>query len=84
MAESSSDGERSRSPSPGAAGKTVSKTFVWLKGRVNKTPRGYDWDKLNRDGRVKEIQFAVKFSERRMRELLCQNFPALGEADLNR
>lgn len=86
MAESSSASERSRSPSPARAvtGPKSSRTFVWLRELPKAIPRGKPWDQLNRDGRVKEIEFGKKFTERQMRDLVRQNFTELGEADFRR
>ena len=36
--------------------KKVNRLFVWLPKRLKATPRGSHWDKLNRDGSVKEIE----------------------------
>ena len=48
------------------------------------TPRGSHWDKLNRDRSVKEIEVNAGHSERCLRELMVENFPALAAADLSR
>ena len=86
MAESSSASERSQSPSPARAanGPKSSCTFVWLRQRPKAIPRGKPWDQLNRDGRVKEIEFGKKFTVRQMRDLVWQSFTELGEADFIR
>ena len=57
-ASSSSEDERERSGSPPRPKKTkkVNRLFVWLPKRLKATPRGSHWDKLNRDGSVKEIE----------------------------
>ena len=52
--------------------------------RLKATPRGSHWDKLNRDGSVKEIEVDAGHSERRLRERMVENFPALATADLSR
>lgn len=59
MAESSSfsDSERPASPSVARTGPKSSRTFVWLRGLPKAIPRGRPWDELNREGRVKEIEF---------------------------
>ena len=86
MAEysSASDGERSGSNSPEIRGPKFSRTFVWLRELLKAIPRGKPWDQLNREGRVKEIEFGKKFTERQMKEVIKQNFPELGEADFRR
>lgn len=81
MADSSSD-EKPVSPPPG--GKRSQRTFVWLKERLNATPRGVIWDILNREGRVKEIAFSSCYDEKRMRALIRENFPLLATADFRR
>ena len=86
MAESSSASERSRSPSPARTdkGPKASRTFVWLRERPKAIPRGKPWDQLNRDGRVKEIEFGKKSNARQMCDLVRENFNELGEADFTR
>ena len=86
MAESSSASEGSRSPSPARAvnGPKSSRTFVWLRELPKAIPRGKPWDQLNRDGRVRDIEFGKKFTERQMGDLVRENFPELGEADFRR
>ena len=86
MAESSSASERSRSPSPARAvnAPKSSRTFVWLRELPKAIPRGKPWDQLNRDGRVKDVEFGKNFSERQMRDLVRENFPELGQADFRR
>ena len=86
MAESSSASERSRSPSPARAvnAPKSSRTFVWLRELPKAIPRGKTWDQLNRDGRVKDIEFGKDFTERQMLKLVRENFTELGEADFSR
>ena len=86
MVESSSASERSQSPSPArtAAGPKSCRTFVWLRQRRKAIPRGKPWDQLNREGRVKEIEFSKTSTERQMRDLVRENFTELGEADFSR
>lgn len=83
MAESSSssDSERPASPSVARTGPKSSRTFVWLRGLPKAIPR---WDELNREGRVKEIEFGKKFTERQMRDKIKENFPELAEVDFKR
>ena len=68
-ASSSSEDERERSGSPPRQKNTkkVNRLFVWLPKRLKATPRGSHWDKLNRDGSVKEIEVDAGHSERRLR-----------------
>ena len=40
-----------------APGRCTSREFVWLESKTKSIPRGRAWDKLNRDGRVKELAF---------------------------
>ena len=86
MAEStcSSESDGEISDSPATTGPKCLKLFVWLKELPKATPRGRTWDQLNRDGRVKEIEFGKKFSERQMRNAVKENFPELKEADFRR
>ena len=86
VSASSSEDEIARSESPPRARNTkkVNRLFVWLSKRLKATPRGSHWDKLNRDGSVKEIEVDAGHSERRLRELMVENFPALAAADLSR
>lgn len=86
MAESSSssDSERPGFPSVARTGPKSSRTFVWLRDLPKAIPRGRPWDELNREGRVKEIAFGKKFSERQMREKIKENFPELAEVDFQR
>ncbi|XP_074608181.1 uncharacterized protein LOC141860882 isoform X4 [Acropora palmata] len=58
--------------------------FVWLNERRKSTPRGKDWDQLNRNGRVKEIEINLQMKARHMGELVRTNFPELRNADLTR
>ena len=64
--------------------RSTSREFVWLETKTKSIPRGRAWDKLNRDGRVKELTFFANWSGRRMRELIQSNFPALRGVDLSR
>lgn len=86
MAESSSssDSERPGSPSVARTGPKSSRTFVWLRDLPKAIPRGRPWDELNREGRVKEIEFGKKFTERQMRDKIKENFPELAEVDFKR
>ena len=86
MVESSSASERSRAPSAARAVNRPksSHTFVWLRELPKAIPRGKRWDQLNRDGRVKDIEFGKNFTERQMRDLVCENYTKLGEADFRR
>ncbi|XP_067040375.1 uncharacterized protein [Acropora muricata] len=86
MAESSSssDSERHGSPPAARTGPKCSRTFVWLRELPKAIPRGRPWDELNREGRVKEIEFGKKFTERHMRDKIKENFPELAEADFTR
>ena len=86
MVESSSASERSRSPSPARAvtGPKSSHTFVWLSELPKAIPRGKPWDQLNRDGRVKNIEFGKNFTKKQMHDLVRENFTELGEADFRR
>ena len=63
---------------------STSREFVWSEERTKSIPRGRAWDKLNRDGRVKELRFFPNWSGRRMRELIQSSFPALRGEDLSR
>ena len=85
-ASSSSEDERERSGSPPRPKNTkkVNRLFVWLPKRLKATPRGSHWDKLNRDGSVKEIEVDAGQRERRLRERMVENFLALATADLSR
>ena len=85
-ASSSSEDERERSGSPPRQKNTkkVNRLFVWLPKRLKATPRGSHWDKLNRDGSVKEIEVDAGQRERRLRERMVENFLALATADLSR
>ncbi|XP_015779113.1 PREDICTED: uncharacterized protein LOC107356990 [Acropora digitifera] len=67
-----------------APGRCTSREFVWLEGKTKSIPRGRAWDKLNRDGRVKELSFYQNWSSQRMQELILCNFPALRGQDLTR
>ncbi|XP_068759472.1 uncharacterized protein [Montipora capricornis] len=86
MAESSSssDSDRPGSPSIARTGPKSSRTFVWLRELPKAIPRGRPWDELNREGRVKEIEFGKKFTERHMRDKLKEHFPELAQADFTR
>lgn len=86
MAESSSssDSKRPASPSVARTGPKSSRTFVWLRGLPKAIPRGRPWDELNREGRVKEIEFGKKFTECQMRDKIKENFPELAEVDFKR
>ena len=86
MAESSSssDSERPGSPSIARTGPKSSRTFVWLREVPKAIPRGRPWDELNREGRVKEIEFGKKFTERHMKDRLKEHFPELAQADFTR
>ena len=86
MAESnsSSDSERLGSLSVARTGQKSSRTFVWLRDLPKAMPRGRPWDELNREGRVKEIEFGKKFTERQMRDKIKENFPELAEVDFKR
>ena len=57
---SASNSERSGSNSPEIRGPKFSRTFVWLRELLKAIPRGKPWDQLNREGRVKEIEFGKK------------------------
>ena len=37
--------------------RSTSREFVWLETKTKSIPSGRAWDKLNRDGRVKELTF---------------------------
>ena len=65
-------------------GPKASRTFVWLRERPKAIPRGKPWDQLNRDGRVKEIEFGEKSNARQMCDLVRENFNELVEADFTR
>ena len=81
---SSSGSERHGSPLAARTGPKCSRTFVWLRELPKAIPRGRPWDELNREGRVKEIEFGKKFTERHMRDKIKENFPELAEADFTR
>ena len=83
---SSSEDERERSESPPCPKNTkkVNRLFVWLSKLLKATPRGSSWDKSNWDTSVKDIEVDASHSERRLRERIIENFPALAAADLSR
>ena len=58
--------------------------FILLNERRKSTPRGKDWDQLNRNGRVKEIEMNLQLKELHVAELVRTNFPELRNADLTR
>lgn len=58
--------------------------FVWLTEKRSSTPRGKDWDQLNRKGRVKEISLTVGMNDRNVSDLIKKNFPGLSNANLTR
>ena len=64
--------------------RVVKYEFVWLNERRKSTPRGKDWDQLNRNGRVKEIEINLQMKARHMGELVRTNFPELRNANLTR
>lgn len=64
--------------------RAVKYEFVWLDERRKSTPRGKDWDQLNRNGRVKEIEINLQLKARHMGDLVRTNFPELRNADLTR
>lgn len=64
--------------------RVVKYEFVWLNERRKSTPRGKDWDQLNRNGRVKEIEINLQMKAGHMGELVRTNFPELRNADLTR
>ena len=74
----------SRSPSLSPPGRATNRTFVLLRERTTAIPRGKCWDQLNRDGRVKLLEFKSGYSQTRMHELVRRNFPGLAGADFSR
>lgn len=81
MAESRSPSSRNSRSSDGPK---TSRTFVWLRELPSAIPRGNFWDQLNRDGRVKIIEFGKKSTREQMRGKIRLNFPELAEADFKR
>lgn len=79
---SSSDEERDPGPDP--TGRKKSLIFVWMTRKLEKTPRGKTWDELNRDGKVKEIQYNANFSSEHMKAAMRKSFPGLEKADFSR
>ena len=64
--------------------RSVCREFVWLKELPNCIPRGNAWDKMNREGRVKELAFSPLWSAGKMEEIILNGFPALRGADTKR
>ena len=64
--------------------RTISYEFVWLYEKRKSTPRGKDWDQLNRNGRVKEISMTISMKARQVTDLVRDNFPELRNADLTK
>ena len=60
--------------------RVVKYEFVWLNERRKSTPRWKDWNQLNRNGRVKEVEINLQMKARHMGELVRTNFPELGNA----
>ena len=60
------------------------KEFVWLDEKVTSVPRGNKWAKLNRDGRVKELEFYHDWKEEKMKEVVFNAFPPLRGFDSTR
>jgi len=81
---SSSDSERHGSPLAAHTGLKSLRTFVWLSELPKAILRGRPWDELNCEGRVKEIQFGKKFTQRHIRDKIKENFNQLVEADFTR
>ena len=58
----SSDSSSSSSSDSLPSGREIRRELVWLKEKVKSTPRGHNWDLLNRDGRVQEVCFTTGMS----------------------
>ncbi|XP_044182510.1 uncharacterized protein LOC114952477 isoform X2 [Acropora millepora] len=64
--------------------RTISYEFVWLYEKQKCTPRGKDWDQLNRNGRVKEISVAISMKAQQVTDPVRDSFPELRNADLTK
>lgn len=79
-----SESRSARSRSASVDVPKTKQTFVWLRELPRSIPWGNCWDKLNRNGRVKVIEFSKKASKETMHALVKGNFPELAEADFRR
>ena len=59
-------------------------TFVWIDKNPGKTPKGRQWDLLNREGRVKDVNIARNHTPRDVKDIIRKNFPQLALADFTR
>ena len=82
MSSDSSSSDESSTPQRPA--KWISKEFVLLKEISNCILRGRVWDKMNREGSVKELAFLPSWNEKKMEEVILKGFPALRGADMTR
>lgn len=73
----SSDSSSSSSSDSLPSGREIRRELVWLKEKVKSTPRGHNWDLLNRDGRVQEVCFTTGMSKKQTREAIVTTFPGL-------
>lgn len=82
--DGSSSEEESVSTLPDLVGRAKTLTFVKMDKRLEKTPRGITWDKLNREGKVKEIPFDTKYTSENMKAAIRKNFAGLEKVDFGR
>lgn len=59
-------------------------TFVWIDKNPGKTPKGQQWDLLNREGRVKDVNIARNHTPVNVKDIIRKNFPQLALADFTR
>ena len=59
--------------------------FVYMDKNPGKTPKGRQWDLLNREGRVRDVNIARNHTPRDVKDIIRKNFPQLAHhADFTR
>lgn len=63
----------------------MDKQLIFVCINPGKTPKGRQWDLLNREGRVRDVNIARNHTPRDVKDIIRQNFPQLAHrADFTR